>query len=70
MVLGFPIEIMLLRGLARDFGPSGLVLNSLEFANIGLLVKAIAAEWAVEWAWLEAQYWVNELSYWYKGYHD
>jgi len=33
-------------------------------------VKAIAAEWAVEWAWLEIQYWVNEWYYWYKGYHE
>lgn len=70
MILGLGVETILLRNLARDFGPSGLVLNTLEIGNAGLVIKALAAEWAVEWAWLEAQYWVNEWWHWYKGYHD
>jgi hypothetical protein len=70
MLLGLGVEIILLRSLARDFGPSGLVLNTLELGNVGLMVKALAAEWAVEWAWLEVQYWANELWYKYKGYQE
>jgi hypothetical protein len=45
-------------------------LNHFELGNVGLMVKAMAAEWAVEWAWLEIQYWVNEWYYWYQGYHE
>jgi hypothetical protein len=70
MVLGLGVETILLRSLAREYGPSGLVLNPFELGNVGLMVKAMAAEWAVEWAWLEIQYWVNEWYYWYKGYHE
>lgn len=70
MILGLGVETILLRNLARDFGPAGLVLNSFELRNVGLIVKALAAEWAVEWAWLEAQYWLNEIWYWYKGHHN
>lgn len=70
MVLGLGIETILLRSLARDFGPTGLVLNTFELGNVGLMVKALAAEWAVEWAWLEVQYWANELWRKYKGYQE
>jgi hypothetical protein len=70
MVLGLGIETILLRSLARDFGPSGLVLNALEIGSVGLMVKAFAAEWATEWAWLEVQYWANEWWCWVKGYHE
>jgi len=70
MLLGLGVEIILLRSLARDFGPAGLVLNTLELGNVGLMVKALAAEWAMEWAWLEVQYWANELWYKYKGYQE
>jgi len=69
-LLGLGVETILLRSLARDFGASGLVLNTLEVGNMGLMVKALAAEWAVEWAWLEIQYWANETWYWYKGYRE
>ena len=70
MVFGLGVEIILLRGLARDFGPRGLVLNNLELGNVGLMVKALAAEWAVEWAWLEVQYWTTELWYRFKRYQE
>ena len=70
MVLGLGIETMLLRSLARDFGPSGLVLNAVEIGSLGLMVKAFGAEWTAEWAWLEVQYWVNEWWYWIKGYNE
>jgi hypothetical protein len=66
MVVGLGIETILLRSLAREFGPSGLVLNFWEIGSWGLIVKAFAAEWAVEWAWLEVQYWINEWWYWFK----
>jgi len=56
--------------LAREFGATGLVMNAFEIGNVGLIVKSLAAEWAVEWAWLEVQYWVNEWWYWMKGYHE
>ena len=64
MIFGLGVETILLRGLAREFGPSGLVLGTFELGNVGLMVKALAAEWAVQWAWLEIQYWATEL--WYK----
>jgi len=70
MLLGLGVETILLRSIARDFGPPGFVLNTLELGNVGLMVKALAAEWAVEWAWLEVQYWANEAWYWYKGYQE
>lgn len=66
MVVGLGIETILLRSLAREFGPSGLVLNFWEIGSWGLIVKSFAAEWAVEWAWLEVQYWTNEWWYWFK----
>ena len=66
LVLGLGVETYLLRTLARDFGPMRLVLRPFELGNVGLVVKALAAEWAVEWAWLEAQYWVNE---WWNRYY-
>jgi len=70
MIFGLGVEIVLLRGLARDFGPKGLVLNTFEPGNVGLLVKALAAEWAVEWTWLEIQYWVTELYGKFKRYQE
>jgi hypothetical protein len=70
MLLGLGAEIVLIRRLARDFGPPGFILNTFELGNVGLMAKALAAEWAVEWAWLEAQYWVNELWNRYKGYQE
>jgi hypothetical protein len=70
MICGLGVEIILLRGLARDFGPKGLVLNTLELGNVGLMVKALAAEWAVEWAWLEVQYWATELWCKFKRYQE
>ena len=70
MVLGLGVEAILLRSLAREYAPSGFVLNPLELGNVGLMVKAMAAEWAMEWAWLEIQYWVNEWYYCYKGYRQ
>ena len=70
MVLGLGVETILLRSLAREFGATGLVMNAFEIGSVGLIVKSLAAEWAVEWAWLEVQYWVNEWWYWMKGYHE
>ena len=70
MALGLGVETILLRNLAKDFGPTGLVMNALEIGNVGLMVKSLAAEWAVEWAWLEVQYWVNEWWYRIKGYQE
>jgi len=70
MMLGLGIETILLRSLAKEFGPRGLVLNPLEVGSFGLIVKSLAAEWFAEWAWLEAQYWINEGWYWYKGYPE
>jgi hypothetical protein len=70
MMLGLGVETILLRSLAKEYLPSVYVLNSLELGNLGLIVKALSAEWAVEWAWLEMQYWVNEGWYWYQGYHE
>jgi len=69
-IMGLGMELISLRSLARHYGPPGLVMNTVELGNVGLMVKALAAEWAVEWAWLEVQYWTNELWYWYKGYHN
>ena len=34
------------------------------------MIKAFAAEWATEWAWLEVQYWANEWWCWINGYHE
>ena len=68
MILGLGAEIVLFRGVARDAGPGGLVLNTWEIGNVGLMVKALAAEWAAEWVWLEAQYWVNRIWCQYVGY--
>jgi len=70
MVCGLGVESILFRRLAREVGPAGLVLGTTEFGNIGLLVKALAAEWAVEWLWLEVQYWTNEAWYKYKEYSE
>jgi hypothetical protein len=68
LVVALGVETILLRGVARDYLPSGLVLGIFELGNVGLVTKALAAEWAAEWVWLELQYWVNEGWSWYRGY--
>ena len=68
-LFGLGVEAILLRSVAREFGPSALVLMPVELGNVGLVVKSFAAEWATEWVWLECQYWVNEAWSWFKGYY-
>jgi hypothetical protein len=67
LIFGLGFESVLLRRLAQEVAPPYMILNALELGNVGLLVKAVAAEWAVEWAWLEFQYWANEWWYRLKG---
>jgi hypothetical protein len=67
-VMGLGVEIMLARGVAREAHPAGSIPGIRELGNLGLMVKALAAEWAAEWAWLEAQYWTHVL--WCKYFDD
>jgi hypothetical protein len=60
-VVGLGFETMLLRGIAREVAPAAMIPGIWELGNVGLIVKSLAAEWAAEWAWLEAQYWAHQI---------